>query len=573
MEYWKHGILEMCFHVHQFPGEPSISNLVPRTRVGLWFFSMHARKVRKTDSLMIRASLPIAQHGRKKMKKIILIIMIVCFQALSVPTMIQGSGASDFNHALSWGETELVIDSDEDIGLALDLCAGQGGDFHLLFQKEGSYWYGKRTGTSWNTEGVTLLSYVQSFFSLSVQENHAVGVSYNSELPALVTTNNASGQWIATEPIPGTDDASAIDTCSHNGNVHIFWCQDSGKLFHTCSDQGVWQTVQIGELDSDTSRLAVAAHPDPLINDIHFAWYDSGSKTVEYAVRDESGYHYSTVQAVESCRWVSLGVLDPGVPYIGFLEIRNQSERVLQSAYFIDPVWQSDILVVDESRIETPVMTLDPFTGISYRRVYFAYAADDGYVYRYRSSDESWNRGVIEPLGHLPVTLRISLAWDSDLNRAGLVIGQKEINEIYFLTGECVPEMTPTPVPTSTPSPDITLGVTLDMPSFVHPGEDFQVTGELWNIELPITGVPVCFLFQVYDDFWFWPDWFMNGFTCQVMDIPSGVTDVEVIPSFVWPDTGSQSLTELWFYGAMLTPDMTGILGEFAAVPWGFGPE
>ncbi|MCD4654977.1 hypothetical protein K8T06_13715 [bacterium] len=485
------------------------------------------------------------------MKKFYVLIVLLVFPYLSMAA----------ENELSWGGIELVIDSDSDIGNWLEVCAGQEGDFHLLFRKDGMYWYGQRHGTSWNTEAVTLLSFVEGYFSLSVQENHAVGVSYNSELPKLVTTNNASGSWIAPVPIPETNNAAQIDTCSHNGNNHIFWCQSGGKLFHTCSDQDTWITTQIAEPDGiDTSRLAIAAHPDPLIKDIHFVWYDQSSKSLEYAIHNGTEYTFSTVQVLDGCRWVGLGVLDGGVPYIGCLEIQNGSDYVLKSFYFINQAWQQDILVKDEvGSLESTVMAVDPLTSVPDHRVYFAYGVkDDGYVYQYRSPDESWNRGIIEPLGHLPWTMSISLTWDGYLNRAGLMISQTDTNEIYFLTGELVP--------------DITLGVKLDMPSFVHPGDEFYVTGELWNYESPMTDIPVCFMLQVHNDFWLWPDWFMNEFACHVLDVPFGIMPLEVIPACVWPDTGSQTLSGLWFYGAMLTQDMSAILGGFAAIEWGFGP-
>ena len=56
------------------------------------------------------------------------------------------------------------------------------------------------------------------------------------------------------------------------------------------------------------------------------------------------------------------------------------------------------------------------------------------------------------------------------------------------------------------------------------------------------------------------------------MDVPTGTHVVEVFPLFIWPDTGSDSLSGLWFYGAMLNGAMTDILGNYAAVSWGYGP-
>ena len=106
----------------------------------------------------------------------------------------------------------------------------------------------------------------------------------------------------------------------------------------------------------------------------------------------------------------------------------------------------------------------------------------------------------------------------------------------------------------------------------MHPGEPFWVTGELWNDVEPMHGVPVFFLLEVYGSFWYWPGWELERVDYELRDVPVGMTEISVIERFTWPDTGDEAMDNLWFYGAMLNPEMTEILGEYDAVRWGYGP-
>ncbi len=65
----------------------------------------------------------------------------------------------------------------------------------------------------------------------------------------------------------------------------------------------------------------------------------------------------------------------------------------------------------------------------------------------------------------------------------------------------------PAQPPTPTPTPVMPLGVNLYMPEQVGPGETFRVAGELVNRQDPLQQVPVFFILQVEDNFFFWPGW------------------------------------------------------------------
>jgi len=95
----------------------------------------------------------------------------------------------------------------------------------------------------------------------------------------------------------------------------------------------------------------------------------------------------------------------------------------------------------------------------------------------------------------------------------------------------------------------------------------------------PLDKIPVFFILQVFDSYWFWPGWSCfhasgdGNIDYEVMDIPQGKSLVIVVPHFTWPDTGQDTLYGLWFYGTLVSPDLTDILGDLAAVTWGYGPE
>jgi len=142
------------------------------------------------------------------------------------------------------------------------------------------------------------------------------------------------------------------------------------------------------------------------------------------------------------------------------------------------------------------------------------------------------------------------------------------------------PSRTPTtsPTPTSTPTRIPALGVRIELPTtMVHPQDPFFVRGILDNPSDPMDDVPVFFILDVYGSYWFWPSWthYTPGSTqidFAVYDVETGSTQITVLPEFVWPDTGGDTVGGLLFYGAMLNEQMNAIRGEMAAVEWGYGP-
>jgi formylglycine-generating enzyme required for sulfatase activity len=123
-------------------------------------------------------------------------------------------------------------------------------------------------------------------------------------------------------------------------------------------------------------------------------------------------------------------------------------------------------------------------------------------------------------------------------------------------------------------------GVRLELATeLARPGDLFWVRGQVSNTGPEDLGdLPVFFVLEVHGEFWFWPSWSryspsgQGGVDWEVLPVPVGRTDVDVVPAFEWPDTGSEAVGGLHFYGAMLDPSMSFVIGEPAMVEWGYGP-
>jgi len=122
---------------------------------------------------------------------------------------------------------------------------------------------------------------------------------------------------------------------------------------------------------------------------------------------------------------------------------------------------------------------------------------------------------------------------------------------------------------------EIELGITLEMPvDYFTLGEEFRLDATVVNwTEETLYDVPlVVFLDYGIEEYWFWPSWchFPPHFDYEIIDVPLGETIIEIIPPFTWPDGMGSGYAS--FYGAILNPGMTEILGEIGYVEFSWGP-
>jgi hypothetical protein len=202
------------------------------------------------------------------------------------------------------------------------------------------------------------------------------------------------------------------------------------------------------------------------------------------------------------------------------------------------------------------------------------YASPDGVDFRkiwepYRSfSDESWKRISFALDASFDLQPHVVLKWvmgpvDSERTFCGWNLDDISISG-YRLTH----------APLTEPAVRIALAS-----PYVSPGDPFYVAGFLDNPGDPLTDAPVFFLLDIAGEFWFWPSWVEfdpanpESIDYEQLDVPNGTSYVEVIPRITWPDTGSAGMTGIRFWGAILNASRSQILGQFAVVEWGFGPE
>ncbi len=118
-------------------------------------------------------------------------------------------------------------------------------------------------------------------------------------------------------------------------------------------------------------------------------------------------------------------------------------------------------------------------------------------------------------------------------------------------------------------------GVDLTIPTnYVSPGNAFYVLADICNPGAPQMDAPFFALLDIgTGDYWFYPSWVMYpSVDYEMLDLPTGLTSVDVLPEFTWPDTDSESFSDIHIFGAILSQDLTSIVGEYDVVAFGYGP-
>ena len=128
--------------------------------------------------------------------------------------------------------------------------------------------------------------------------------------------------------------------------------------------------------------------------------------------------------------------------------------------------------------------------------------------------------------------------------------------------------------PTPTPGPG-QLGVEISLPSnFVHPFDTFYIDGYVNVPTDPLVDVNLAFVLDVYGTYFFWPSWSRYPTLDWQYYSSFGVGKwyIKVLPTFIWPDTGTSSASNLVLYGMLLDYEVTHVIGNIASVTFGYGP-
>jgi cell division septation protein DedD len=122
------------------------------------------------------------------------------------------------------------------------------------------------------------------------------------------------------------------------------------------------------------------------------------------------------------------------------------------------------------------------------------------------------------------------------------------------------PSPRPSPTPSATPWP-INLGVRLQMPAhYFSPGDTCSLDATLYNAGGPRSNIALFVILDVYGRYWFWDDW-QETLDYETIDLDTSARTIPIIPTFQWPDTGSQQAQGLAFWGAMLESNLQRVLG------------
>jgi hypothetical protein len=104
-----------------------------------------------------------------------------------------------------------------------------------------------------------------------------------------------------------------------------------------------------------------------------------------------------------------------------------------------------------------------------------------------------------------------------------------------------------------------------------HPGDEFYCRASVCNAEGQILeGFPLFIILDVHGVYFFAPSF--TGYDNFLVLYPAfdpGITDVEVLPLFTWPE-GAGSMDGVTFMGALTDPDVTQVFGQMGLFTFGW---
>lgn len=84
-------------------------------------------------------------------------------------------------------------------------------------------------------------------------------------------------------------------------------------------------------------------------------------------------------------------------------------------------------------------------------------------------------------------------------------------------------------------------------------------------------GYPLYVILDIHSTYFYGPRFTTepDNYLSEISIIPTGLTPIEVLPEFIWPEgTGSESGI-VWF-GAITNPEVTDLVGEFGSFEFGW---
>ncbi len=100
------------------------------------------------------------------------------------------------------------------------------------------------------------------------------------------------------------------------------------------------------------------------------------------------------------------------------------------------------------------------------------------------------------------------------------------------------------------------------------PGDVVTVYAKVWNAGLnTLRDYPFWVILDLYGQLYFAPDF--DGVNCYSQEFPPGLTEIPVLPPFIWPE-GIESAEGVLWYAALTSPEMNEIVGEMGVFDFGW---
>ncbi len=182
-----------------------------------------------------------------------------------------------------------------------------------------------------------------------------------------------------------------------------------------------------------------------------------------------------------------------------------------------------------------------------------------------------------------------SVAYDPSWNKTSDMSAADFTIHAPTLTPSAIPTYSPSPHPTESSIPTIPATVTpspspystpyageinvfsLIMPAHsFSPGDPCSLTASVENPGDPLTWVLVFIVLEIYGEYWTAPGWghFPESFDYYTFGLPQGIITFPVINEFAWPENAG-SASGLYFLAAVTDKDMNDVLSNIYA--WRFG--
>lgn len=508
---------------------------------------------------------------------------------------------------------------------------GDPGNLHIAYisaiegqDRPGELIYGVRNAVSWDSEFVEC-SYDPGFLaSLALDQSGFLHICHVfSSLYSVVHLGymtNKDDEWISTVADAIQPRESVIAINSNDQPVIAFSDGENLRFGSSISGQWNFQTLDTGEriagLDMDVNANGLVGisyyHESELGGTVRYVFSSGGAWVVEsLGSASMNSYEALTRVAVDQSGIASISyytITTPGICELYFGQRLNPAWVIekIDRPYISDygrydmgldhqdrifiayPHYSSTIYFL--SRTESgwtqqtiPTGEYDP-SNVSlafdiYDNPYIAAAGGwepqynrITYVYRYNGN---WNLNHIQLSGDPHEPFDIQTVIDPD-NRMHVISKGSTYGGFIHASSLLSPPTTPTPTPTPTPNLPPVPGVTLDMPAhYFYPGDTCYLNAVLKSDSQAPIQTRLFVILQIESSFWFYPDW-TQDVSFENIAVSYGSTDRMILPEFTWPDTGSDTVDGINFWGAMLNETMTDVIGGMEGIgnwTFGFGPN